>query len=119
MTNGMNIPADADWYTEISHPASGITHQMVEVDGTLYGRVIQDGREIVSPSTDPDATYTQYRSRVERWISNDEIGQPCRGYGEECGTLVALRSDQDPGFGVLCLDCAGARRDAESPRIPR
>jgi hypothetical protein len=68
----INIPADADWYTEISHPVSGIAHQMVEIDGTLYGRVVQDGREIVSPSTDPDYTYRQYQGRVNRWIADDE-----------------------------------------------
>lgn len=73
MIDTTNIPADAEWYTEISHPASGIAHQMIEIEGVLYGRVVQDGREIVSPSTDPDATYRQYRGRVEQWISRDEI----------------------------------------------
>lgn len=71
--NAIDIPDNTEWYTEISHPASRLAHQMAEVEGVLYGRVTQNGREIVSPSTNPDGTYKQYRGRVERWISEDEI----------------------------------------------
>lgn len=36
----------------------------------------------------------------------------CPGWGEDCGTTIPKSSD-------LCPDCAMARLDAQSPRIPR
>jgi len=60
--------SEEKWTTVGSHPWSGLRYQ--EFEDTA--RVVRDGYEIISPSTDIESVYRQYRSRVDREIS--EIG---------------------------------------------
>ncbi|MGC9439239.1 hypothetical protein [Streptomyces sp. WG5] len=53
-----------EWVTIVGHPASGLRYQ----EWAGKARIIQEGQEIVSLSTDQDSVYKQYRSRVERAI---------------------------------------------------
>ncbi|AWN05327.1 hypothetical protein SEA_IBANTIK_106 [Streptomyces phage Ibantik] len=53
-----------DWATIIGHPASGLRYQ----EWAGKARIIQEGQEVVSPSTDTDSVYKQYRARVDRAI---------------------------------------------------
>lgn len=52
------------WVTTNSHPYSGLQYQ--EWEGKA--RVIREGREVVSPSTDTDSVYAQYQGKVQHAI---------------------------------------------------
>jgi hypothetical protein len=62
---------DAEWITTESHPASGTAYQEIVFDGRVWARITVDGREVVTPSRNPESIYTQYKGRVSRAI--DEL----------------------------------------------
>jgi hypothetical protein len=53
-----------EWATVVGHPASGLRYQ----EWVGQARIIQEGQEVVSPSTDTDSVYKQYQARVNRAI---------------------------------------------------
>jgi hypothetical protein len=61
--DGRSEPVEK-WVTVSGHPASGLRYQ----EWSGMARIVRDGQEVVSPSTDTGSVYRQYQARVNRAI---------------------------------------------------